>query len=78
MCKRKQKRDRLDFVLGFIAAAAMVGAPIALLFSWTCWMVAGIMLGAGVLGGIYGDRFFHAVAESALWNGIIGYWRRPW
>lgn len=76
MGKLRRKRDTLDFLLGFLAGAFIVGIPLIFFFGWDWPVIVGVTLGAGILGGLYGDPFFNALADSPWWKLLVGYWRR--
>ena len=70
-----KKRGLSDFMLGFLAGGALVGIPVGLIFGWSWVVMLSVILGAGLAGGLYGDRFLHAVVDSKWWSAIVGYWR---
>jgi len=72
----KPRRDGLDFVLGAIAGALLVGVPVGILFHSTPLAFATAAV-AGLLGGWYGDRFLERMRDSQLWDVLRGLWRRP-
>ena len=69
-----QQRGILDFVLGFGAGALIVGLPVGLIFGLS-WPALTIVVVAGILGGLFGDRFLLAVGDSYFWAVIKGLWR---
>ena len=64
-------------VARFVVAALLVGLPLAILLRWSWVAFWVVLISAGLLGVLYGDRFLVRVADSMLWQ-VVRTWARYW